>query len=128
MNGLKHILAATDLSAASMPAVARGFLLAAASGARYTLLHALNLEGMALLRGLLGDRSATVSARMVEDAQQQLDALAREPAHSRGVAARTRVEEGLAGTVVPARAEAEGADLVLVGAHGSGFLDRKSVV
>lgn len=124
MNALKHILAATDLSPASQPAVARGFQLAAASGARYTLLHALNLEGMALLRGLLGDKSATVSARMLEDAQQQLDALARDPARNHGVAARTRVEEGLAGAVVTARAEAEGADLVVAGAHGSGFLER----
>ncbi|MDZ4074837.1 MAG: universal stress protein [Hylemonella sp.] len=124
MNGLKHMLAATDLSEASLPAVKRGFLLAAASGASYTVLHALGLEAMALLRGLLGDKSPAVSARLVEEAQARLDALVQDPARNRGVTAHTLVDEGLAGTAVTARAEAEGVDLVLVGAHGSGFLQR----
>ncbi len=124
MYTLKHMLAATDLSEASLPAVKRGFLLAEASGARYTVLHALGLEAMALLRGVLGDQAPAVSARLVEEARARLDALLQDPAHHRGVTATGVVDPGLAGDVVPARAQAEGADLVLVGAHGSGFLQR----
>lgn len=124
MSGLRHILAATDLSVASRPAVERGFRLAAASGARYTVLHALALEGIALLRGVLGDKSQAVSQRLLADAQDQLDALLREPARNRGVVATGVVDPGLAGDVVPARVQAEDVDLVVVGAHGSGFLQR----
>jgi len=124
MSPLTNILAATDLSPSSLAAVDRGFQLAAASGARCTVMHALGLEAMALLRGLLGDKSDSVSARLLAEAQARLDALVQDPARNRGVVARALVDEGLAGTAVPARAEAEAADLVLVGAHGSGFLQR----
>lgn len=124
MNPLKHILVATDLSAPALPALDRGFQLSAATGARCTVMHALGLEAMALLRGLLGDKSPAVSTRLVEEAQARLDALVQDPARNLGVVARTLVDEGLAGTAVTARAEAEGVDLVLVGAHGSGFLQR----
>ena len=124
MSPLKHILTATDLSAPALPALERGFQLAAASGARYTVMHALGLEAMALLRGLLGDHAPAVSARLVEETRARLDALLLDPARHRGVAATGVVDAGLAGDAVPVRAQAEGADLVLVGAHGSGFVQR----
>ncbi|MDP3701352.1 MAG: universal stress protein [Hylemonella sp.] len=124
MKTLKHILVATDLSAPALPALDRGFQLAAASGARCTVLHALGLEAMALLRGVLGDKSPAVSARLVEEAQARLDALLQDPARHHGVVATGVIDPGLAGDAVPARAQAEGVDLVLVGAHGSGFLQR----
>ncbi len=124
MHPFRHILTATDLSAPARPALERGFQLAAASGARYTVLHALGLEAMALLRGALGDKAPAVSARLAEEARARLDALVRATAHDRAVAATGVVDPGLAGDVVPARAQAEGADLVLVGAHGSGFVQR----
>ncbi len=124
MNLLKHILVATDLSAPSLPAVDRGFQLAAVSGAHCTVMHALGLEAMALLRGVLGDKSESVSARLVEEAQARLDALLQDPGRNRGVTATGVIDPGLAGDAVPARAQAEAADLVLVGTHGSGFLQR----
>lgn len=124
MKTLKHILVATDLSAPALPALDRGFQLAAASGARCTVLHALGLEAMALLRGVLGDKSPAVSERLVEEARARLDALLQDPARHHGVVATGVIDPGLPGDAVPERALAEGADLVLVGAHGSGFLQR----
>jgi len=58
MKPVTRILAATDLSAPARHAMDRGFQLAAASGARYTVLHALHLGALDTLRGpdiALGD-------------------------------------------------------------------------
>lgn len=124
MRKLQHILSATDLSASSLEAVDRGFLLAAEHGARHTVLHALGLDALAPLRALLGGQAAGVSARLVEQAQAELTQAVAESAQAHGLQPQLVVEEGAVTDVLPRSATARGADLLLVGAHGSGFLQR----
>lgn len=124
MRKLQHILSATDLSASSLEAVDRGFLLAAEHGARHTVLHALGLDALAPLRALLGGQAAAVSARLVEQAQAELTQAVAESAQAHGLQPQLVVEEGAVTDVLPRSATARGADLLLVGAHGSGFLQR----
>ncbi|MFZ5567079.1 MAG: universal stress protein [Pseudomonadota bacterium] len=124
MRKLQHILSATDLSASSLEAVDRGFLLAAEHGARHTVLHALGLDALAPLRALLGGQAAGVSARLIEQAQAELTQAVAESAQAHGLQPQLVVEEGAVTDVLPRSATARGADLLLVGAHGSGFLQR----
>lgn len=124
MSPLQHILAATDLSSSSQEAVDRGFLLAAASGARYTVLYALGLDALMPMRSLLGERAAAVSDKIVEEARAGLQQSVSDASRTHGVVPELRVEDGLPGVAIPAYAQAAPADLVVVGAHGSGFLQR----
>ncbi|MFN3398434.1 MAG: universal stress protein, partial [Sulfurimicrobium sp.] len=55
MKPISHILAATDLSAPARHAVERGFRIAAMMGARYSVLHALELDSADALRAWLGE-------------------------------------------------------------------------
>lgn len=122
MSEIRHILAATDLSSSSLEAVDRGFLVAAATGARYTVLHALGLDALAPMRALLGGRAEAVAARLVEDAQRALAQAVAESATAHGVQPQLQVAQGAAVDAVPRHVPA--ADLVVLGAHGSGFLQR----
>ena len=71
MSEIRHILAATDLSASSLEAVDRGFQLASAMQAQYTVMYALGLEALAPLRALLGARTAEVSERLLAQARER---------------------------------------------------------
>ncbi|MBL8452820.1 MAG: universal stress protein [Zoogloea sp.] len=122
MNAIRQILAATDLSAPARHAMDRGFQLAAASGARYTVLHALHLGPLDTLRGLLGDGSAQIGQRLEEAARDSLGALLAHPAHHRGIAASLHIHTGAPADVITASADAEDADLLVVGARGEAFL------
>jgi len=118
----KHFLAATDLSVPSLHAVDRGFLLAREGGARYTVMHALAIDTPEEFRQLLGERLAAVLHNIEQHALESLAAVVSDPTRHAGVSAAIRVEPGLAFSAIPACAEALGADLVLLGARGEGFL------
>lgn len=124
MKQIRHILAATDLSASSLEAVDRGFLLASTLQAQCTVMHALGLEALAPLRALLGARADEVSQRLQALASQELTQAVADTARRHGVQPALQVEPGLAGDVVTTWAEAHDVGLVVVGAHGSGFLQR----
>ena len=117
-----HILAATDLSQPARHAVNRGFQLAAASGAHYTVLHALHLGPLHALRGLLGDRSAQVVRRLEAEAREALAGQLADPSHHHGVAASQQVQGGPPADVISASADAADADLLVVGARGEALL------
>lgn len=121
---IQHIFAATDLSGASLHAVDRGFALAAATGARYTLMHALGFDAPDPLRHLLGEQADDVTRQALAHQREALAAMARDPARHRGVQAALLVEPGLPTTVVPAHVASTGADLAVVGARGEGLLRR----
>ena len=55
MGKIKHVFAATDLSECALHAVDRGFQIARATGARYTVMHALGLDALGPLKDLFGD-------------------------------------------------------------------------
>lgn len=115
---IQHIFAATDLSEPSLHAVDRGFQLAQATDARYTVMHALGLDALGPLRSLIGERADEVTHQLTERQRAALQALVQEPARHQGVSATVQVEPGLANTTVPACAAAAAANLVVVGAKG----------
>lgn len=124
MSEIRHILAATDLSSRSLAAVDRARQLAARTGARCTVLHALGLDALGPMRALLGDTAQAVSARLAEGARQELTQALADGARGAGVTPQLRVEAGRPDEIVNPCAESLEADLVVVGAHGSGFLQR----
>jgi CPA2 family monovalent cation:H+ antiporter-2 len=124
MARLTHIVTATDLSNSSLHAVDRGFQLARASGARYTVAHALGLDALAPLRELFGANNKAITEKIVDEARESLRGILDQPDRNLGVSASLRIEEGLATTAISAFANAADADLLLLGAHGAGFLQR----
>lgn len=118
MEPLRQILAATDLSPPSLHAVDRGFQLARDSGAAYTVVHALGLDALAPLRPWLG---SDVGGDLEMEAAAQLNAWLGDPARHQGVIATPCLEHGMANTTVLAAADRLAADLVLIGAQGSGL-------
>ena len=124
MNTFHHLLAATDLSSSSLHAVDRGFLIAGQAGARYTVVHALELDALTQLRDLLGGDASDLTDRIADRVREALAQVVSDPSRNRGVAADLRIEPGLAASAVRRCADEVDADLVLVGAHGEGFLQR----
>jgi len=122
MKHLNHILAATDLSAPSLHAVHRGFLLARQSGARYSVMHALGLGALDALRDMLGGDTTDLAQKIAEEARARLALVVTDPARSKGLSASVHVANEAALAAVPAHADAIAADLVVMGARGSGFL------
>lgn len=108
MPDVRRIIAATDLSDASLHAIDRGFQLAAHNPAHYTLIHALGLDALGPLRDLLGNEAERVAEKAI---QHQYDALAGGPARNAGVVADLKIEAGLATRVLASYAAAD----VLVG-------------
>ena len=122
MKPIDHLLAATDFSEWSMHAVRRGFLLANQIGAGYTVLHALGLDALAPLRKFLGEDAEAVSARLKQEAQEQLAMLLDDADLNHGIMANAIVAEGRAGAAIPACIESSAAGLVLLGARGQSLL------
>lgn len=120
MQPIRHIVAATDLSTASLRVVERGFRLAQQTGAHYTVVHALGLDALGPLRNLLGSKASDVTQTVLNHKRQELEAIVRDPRYHHGIHAQVLLEEGLATSVVPAYAT----DLVLVGARGASTLRR----
>jgi len=127
MTVLKKILVATDFSSNSSQAIDRGFLLAKTSGAQLAIVHAVGIETLAPLREWLGADLGTVSQKILDEAKDRLTEVVADSSMADGVPADLRVQEGSAGSVIPTLSESEGVDLVLLGAHGSGFLQRMLV-
>lgn len=124
MDASSSVLVATDLSGPSLRAVDRAFEFARKSGALCTVLNAMGMDARGAWLELLGEQAATVSARALERRREVLARLVADPARTRGARVDVRVEPGFATDVVPACAEALDADLVVVGAHGQGFVQR----
>lgn len=124
MSAITHVLAGTDLSAISSDAVDRGFRIAQSTGARYTILYAVGIDAAISLRDMLGDEAEAVTARLLEDARQRLARQASDSANAGTVTADLRVARGPVAKEIPDCIRETGVDLVVVGAHGGGFLQR----
>lgn len=122
MPPVRHLFAATDLSPASLQAVDRGFQIAAATGARYTVMHALGLDALGPLANLLGEKASAVALKAREGQQAALQAIASDPARSQGVAADVLVTEGMATSAVPEQVARAQADVVVIGPKGRSTL------
>lgn len=121
---LNQLLVATDLSSSSVHAVDRGFLIASKCGAKYAVLHALGLDALAPLREYLGADAPAVSQRISDAVRVELTRILEDSSRNRGVSAHLELVAAMAATSVPEYADTIDADLILVGAHGKGFLQR----
>ena len=124
MNSLTRILAATDLSAPARHAVARAFSVAAATGAQLTLLHVLDQMGLERLRALLGGSAQAVEQRLLDEARQRLGQMVAELGPRHGVGAGVHLVSGRVLAVILDEADAQDAQLVVLGARGEGHLGR----
>lgn len=125
MTALRHIIAATDLSAPSLLAVDRGYQLAEDNTAAFTLITAAGIDALAPLRAFLGgERGDVLEQEILARERDALAEVAADPARNRGVAASLRVEPGSASAAIADYVDEMAPDLVVVGAHGKGFLNR----
>lgn len=123
MSPLTSILAATDFSAHSRHAADRAARLAHETGAQLTLMHALSGSALAELRQWLGAGHAG-EQQLVEETRRSLEQAAAELGAARRVAVHTHLGTGATVHCIGGEAEALNADLLVLGARGSGFLRR----
>jgi len=123
MNSLTHILAPTDFSGPSRHAVERAARLAREHGAHLHLLHVVHAGALERLREVLGADTA-VEPELILDANRQLDALSADFGGERGPGVQSSLRKGSVLTEVDAYADAIGAELVVLGARGAGFVRR----
>lgn len=124
MSAITHVLAGTDLSEIASDAVDRGFRIAELTSARYTILYATGIDSAISLRDVLGDEADAVTNTLLEDARRRLAKQAADSMNAGTVTADLRVARGPAAKEIPECVRESGVDLVVVGAHGGGFLQR----
>jgi len=124
MTKLKKILTATDLSSSSSMAIDRGFLLAKANQAQYTIVHAMGLSLLSELGGVFGQDLEKISINISAQTHHQLSDIVKASSHSSKIPYEIELEDGRPSTAIPAYAKSSNSDLVLIGAHGSGFIER----
>ena len=118
------ILVASDLSSPSRHAVDRAAEVTSRCGGSLAVVHVVSQGALDRIRRLLGEAEARIEARIVEHAQEGLDDLVRHLQSDHGVTAEARIAVGGVVAEIEARAEADDADLLVVGARGEGFLRR----
>ena len=121
---IRHVLAATDLSPLSLHAVDRALQLAAAHGARCTLMHALGLDPLDSLREWLGSRADELTRLAQAHQREALLRIAADSARNPGVAVEVHLEPGAPTRAVPTAVAALNPDLTVIGARGEGALRR----
>jgi nucleotide-binding universal stress UspA family protein len=126
MNMVLLPLAATDLSAPSRHAAQRAAMLARQSAGKLALLHVLEKNALIELRRLFAPNAEALEQSMHKQARQALAELAVELGRVQPDAQALRMDchlvEGTVLTSIAEQAEALGCNLVVVGAHGAGFM------
>jgi nucleotide-binding universal stress UspA family protein len=118
-----RILAATDFSPASAPAVAQAVKLAEAAGAELLLVHVYTPPGAASFGDYIASPSLydQIEEALRAGAEKSLEPLV-EDARKQGVRATARVLRGIPYFAITEAAAAYHADLIVIGTHGrSGF-------
>jgi nucleotide-binding universal stress UspA family protein len=118
------ILVATDFSDNSANAMDRGFLLANASGAPCTVLHAVSVDALASLREFLSLGASNLSEDIEKNAAAYLAKFVADSSVKGDASIRLLLERGAAAPTILSVVEREGSRLVLLGAHGGGLLQR----
>lgn len=122
MQAITQILAATDLSAPARHAVERAFRIGAATGARCTVLHALELDALDAVREWFDDGVAELKRQLETRAEASLARLLDGAAG--GCAADARVVHGAPLAAIVAEADRLAADLLVLGVRGDDYLRR----
>lgn len=122
MNVLSTIVVATDFSAHANRAVKRAARLAHEHEAALHLLFVLERHPLEILRNLIALGSDATEDMLLASVNSRMRELA-ELLHSRyGVPAQFRVAEGTSYVEIVAEVANEGADLLVIGAHGEHYL------
>lgn len=123
MSTLTAILAATDFSAPARHAADRAARLAHETGAALTLMHAMPAQPLEELRQWLGAQREA-ERQLLAQADEELRRLADELAAARRVTVATHLAIGAVLDEIGREADALDADLLVLGARGTGFLRR----
>ncbi len=123
MNAIKSVLATTDFSPLSVHAAARAAMLAATAGARCTISNVISRGTLNALHDLMSpDSSDELEQSLLEDALTKLQNTSAELKTRFGIDSRVAVSAGSVMRQIVNQAESSGADLIVMGAHGSGFV------
>jgi nucleotide-binding universal stress UspA family protein len=122
MTQIKTILAATDFSPGGERALQRAAQLAAQHGAELTLLHVIPTLPLEAFKRLLLETPIETEQRLVNVARTQLRERADDLRARYGVAVGVHVGIGRVHAEINGHAQACGADLIVIGAHGEHFL------
>lgn len=122
MTKIRSILAATDLSASARHAVARASQLAAERSADLTILHVLDSRMMESLPNGLGAVGPAWSERLRNAAERELSELGQVMRQCYRLEPELLLAAGSILSEVLQAAESRDADLLVVGAHGEGYL------
>jgi nucleotide-binding universal stress UspA family protein len=120
------VVAATDLSDPSLPAITAGAAAAQRSGARLVVVSAIDWTspGSVQALGLIGAVPALPPPELCEEVRGVLRSTLEQAMGRLGVVGEARVLEGSAASAIVACAEELGAGLVVVGTHGRTGLAR----
>lgn len=124
---MKRLLAATDLSAPSRHAVDRAYRLANELGCPLTLAHAIAPGMFDGLQALLGADAPSLDQSLIAEAEARLNALNFDPYRNHGIRADCAVLSGRPIDAIARHADEIAADLLVLGAHGEGFLRQLTV-
>ncbi len=124
MSGLRHLLAATDLSPAALNAAERAASISKLTGASLDLFHAVNLSGLDRLRRTAPGLPEDLDERLTAQPLEELNRVAAGLTRRHGVDIGVRVGIGPASVQIDAHAVALDADLVVLGDRGAGALSR----
>lgn len=123
MTRLRTLLVATDFSVQAGQAALRAGLLAKAGGASLELLHVIETRGFQSLRELFGEEAGEpVPERLERAFRSDLEELARIVGEPVGLSPGLHLRQGNVVNEICSIADALDASLLVLGAHGSGFI------
>ena len=119
---LRTLLASTDLSAPSRHTVQRAAMLAQQIGAKLELVHVLDQNELNELLRLLGEKGKLWQERIQSQARESLSQLADDISKPLGISVEHHLVEGEVLESITAQVDVLKASLLVVGAHGTGFM------
>jgi len=122
---LRTLLVSTDLSAPSRHTVQRAAMLAKQIGAKLELMHVLDKNELTELLRLLGEKGKLWQERIRSQARESLSQLADDISKPLGISVEHHLVEGEVLENISAQANVLKASLLVVGAHGTGFMRRQ---
>lgn len=121
-NRLRTLLAATDLSAPSRHTAQRAAMLAQQIGARLELVHVLQQSALDELRELFKKDGEALQENIRSQTKKELTRLTDDLAVVLGRSADCHLIEGIVLEAIMAQVEVLDADLLVIGARGTGFI------
>lgn len=122
MNHVLTPLAATDLSAPARHAAERAAMLARQTGGKLELVHVLERSALTELRRLFTQSGGAIEESVRLQAQDALTHMAHELTAPDSLHVSCHLVDGTVLAAIPEQADLLGCNLLVVGAHGAGFM------